>query len=191
MKRSLALGLGAAAVLAVAGCSQNGSYRLSWNFQADGATVSSAVGCGRYYVDSILLTGTDNAGDSQQLRALCTPGWVTSSVPDGTWSFLVQMLDAQGALIQSMTPSQSTTALPIASGAPQAQFPLITLVPLPPSSTGTGNNGDGGVDHGDGGVDGGGVDGGGVGGDGGVDHGDGGVDAVDSGHPGDSGGTHD
>jgi hypothetical protein len=182
MKRSLALGLGAAAVLAVAGCSQNGSYRLSWNFQADGVTVSSAVGCGRYYVDSILVTGNDATGDAQQVRALCTPGSVTSTAPDGTWSFQLQMLDAEGVLIpSSMMLMQTKSAEPIASGTPQVQFPVIPLEPL---SAGDGG-GDGGIDGGgDGGIDG--------GGDGGIDGGgDGGVDAADSGHDGDSGGTHD
>ena len=168
MKRRLALGLGAAALLAVASCSQNGSYRLSWNFQVDGVTVSSAVGCGRYYVDSILVTGADETGDVQQLRAICTPGAVTSTVPDGTWSFQIQMLNAQGALIQSMTPTQTTSPEPIASGAPQTQFPVINLVPLLASS-----NRDGGVDLADSGHDG--------------SNGDGGVDLADSGHDGSNG----
>ena len=101
MKRSV-LGLCAAALLAVGGCSQNGSYRLSWIFQdqTTKATESTATGCGRHYVDSIMATGVDDAGDAQQIVALCTSGWVTADAPPGTWQFSVQMLDSQGAVIE-------------------------------------------------------------------------------------------
>ncbi len=146
--RSTMLGLCAAAVLAVASCSQNGSYRLSWIFAADpttDATESTSTGCGRFYVDSIMATGTDDAGDAQQIVALCTPGWVTAEAPSGTWSFLVQMLDAKGTLIQSMMPTQATTAEPITADGPQAQF-SVTLVPKPACSDGIDNDGDGLVD---------------------------------------------
>jgi hypothetical protein len=135
MKRSepcsVALGLCAAAVLAVAGCGQNGSYRLSWIFvdQTTGNTESSATGCGRHYVDSIMATGTDDGGDAQQIVALCTAGWVTADATPGTWSFSVQMLNSQGALIQSATPDMKTSAAPIAADGPQTQF-SVTLSPL-------------------------------------------------------------
>ena len=65
------------------------------------AAVSTATGCGRYYVDSIMATGTDDAGDAQQIVALCTAGWVTAEATPGTWTFSVQMLDSQGALVTS------------------------------------------------------------------------------------------
>jgi hypothetical protein len=138
------LGLCAAAVLAVASCSQNGSYRLSWIFAVDATAVpeSTSTGCGRHYVDSIWATGTDDAGDAQQIVALCTPGWVTANAPPGTWSFSVQMLDAQGAVI--MVPTQTTSAEPITADGPQAQF-SVTLVP-PACSDGIDNDGDGLVD---------------------------------------------
>lgn len=128
--RSTALGLCAAAVLAVTGCSQNGSYRLSWVFQ-DPVTLaleSSATGCGRHYVDSIMATGTDDAGDAQQIVALCIAGWVTADATPGTWSFAVQMLNAQGALIPSNPPPDKTmTTDPgaITSDGPQAQFSVM------------------------------------------------------------------
>ena len=62
MKRSV-LGLCATAVLAAGGCSQNGSYRLSWIFQDEvTGPESPATGCGRHYVDSIMATGMENGG---------------------------------------------------------------------------------------------------------------------------------
>ena len=48
-----------------------------------------------------MATGIDDAGDAQQIVALCTSGWVTADATPGTWSFSVQMLDSQGALIKS------------------------------------------------------------------------------------------
>jgi hypothetical protein len=130
--RSTALGLCAAAVVAIGGCNQNGSYRLSWVFVADattGATESSSTACGRFYVDSIVATGTDNAGDGQQIVALCTPGWVTAEVPPGTWSFSVQMLSSQGAPIPSVPGTMMmTNAEAIATDGPQVQF-SVSLFP--------------------------------------------------------------
>ena len=131
MRRSV-LGLCAVALLAVAGCSQNGSYRLSWIFQdpATGAAESAATGCGRHYVDSIMATGIDDAGNAQQIVALCPSGWVTADASPGTWSFSVQMLDSQGALIDSAMPdNMKTSAQPIAADGPQVQF-SVSLWPL-------------------------------------------------------------
>lgn len=128
----MALGLCAAALLAVASCSQNGSYRLSWIFedQTTKATESTATGCGRYYVDSIMAAGIDDAGDAQQIVALCTAGWVTADATPGTWLFSVQMLDSQGALIKSDPYAEmKTSAEPITADGPQTQF-SVTLSPL-------------------------------------------------------------
>lgn len=133
LPRSTALGLCAAAVLTVASCSQNGSYRLSWIFvdQATGIAESAATGCGRNYVDSIMATGIDDAGDAQQIVALCTSGWVTADATPGTWSFSVQMLNSQGALIKADPRAKTMTdPQPITSDGPQTQF-SVTLSPLP------------------------------------------------------------
>lgn len=130
--RSVALGLCATALLAVASCSHDGSYRLSWVFedQATKATESTATGCGRHYVDSLMATGIDDGGDVQQIVAPCISGWMTASATPGTWSFSVQMLDAQGALLPSDPSADMTTRPePIVSDGPQTQF-SVTLSPL-------------------------------------------------------------
>ena len=145
MPRSGALGLCAAALLTVASCSQNGSYRLSWIFvdYTTKAAVSTATGCGRYYVDSIMATGTDDAGDAQQIVALCTAGWVTAEATPGTWTFSVQMLDSQGALVTSDPKPRDgdakmmTSPEPITADGPQTQF-SVTLSPLLPSGPASG-----------------------------------------------------
>ncbi len=156
MKRSLALGL-ATAALALAGCGQNGGYRLSWNFYATpdttGPTESAAAGCGQHGVDSIAVFATDTTGDAQEVRAFCTPGWVTSSVPDGTWTLSLQMLDAQGQVIPS-SPASPIGTQPVAADRPPAQF-SFTFVPLPSCGDRVDNNGNGLVDQADPACDGG------------------------------------
>jgi hypothetical protein len=138
LARTTALGLCAAALLAAGGCSQNGSYRLSWIFVTDkdtGATESTATGCGRFYVDSIVATGTNDSGDAQQLVAPCTPGWVTAEAPPGTWSFTVEMRDPQGILVPSNPPDMMrmmTSPQPIVADGPQAQL-SVSLWPAPSS----------------------------------------------------------
>jgi hypothetical protein len=129
--RSMARGLCAAALLAVASCSQDGSYRLSWVFvdPVTGTLESTATGCGRFYVDSIMATGIDDAGDAQQIVALCPSGWVTADAHPGTWSFSVQMLNSQGALIDSANSDKmKTIPQPITSDGPQTQF-SVSLFP--------------------------------------------------------------
>ena len=98
MKRSV-LGLCAAALLVAVGCSHDGSYRLSWIFQdpATGTAESTATGCGRHYVDSVMATGAADGGDAQQIVALCTSGWMTADASPGTWSFSVQMPTLAGS----------------------------------------------------------------------------------------------
>ncbi len=129
----------------VASCSQNGSYRLSWVFedQATATAESTATGCGRYYVDSIMATGIDDAGDAQQIVALCTAGWVTADATPGTWSFSVQMLNSQGALIASGMPDKmKTSPQAIAADGPQTQFSVVLML-APACSDGIDNDGDG------------------------------------------------
>jgi hypothetical protein len=157
MGRTLAPALGVAALLATAGCSQSGSYRLSWVFlvdQSTGVTQSSAVGCGQHGVDSIQLNGTDESGDAQQVIALCVPGSFVGTVPPGTWTFTVQMLNAEVLPVrpisppgQPVQPSASAGTATISAGGPTAQF-FAQLIPPSECNDGIDNDGDGRVDTG-------------------------------------------
>jgi hypothetical protein len=130
MGRSWALGLAAASLLMAAGCSQSGSYRLSWVFVVDkytGQTQSSAVGCGQHGVDSILANGTDGNGNSVQVIALCVPGQFNGTAQPGKWSFTAQMLDAEQKPIPVPTggmPTKQPDAATITAGGPVALFPI-------------------------------------------------------------------
>ncbi len=149
MGRTWALGLAAAALLATAGCSKSGSYRLSWDFlvdQSTGAIETTAAGCGQHGVDSILATGMDDAGDSLQVIALCVPGQFSGSAPPGTWTFALQMLDAEENPIASPMSMQPSPA-PIATSGPPALF-SISFVPLSDCIDHIDNDGDGLIDTG-------------------------------------------
>jgi hypothetical protein len=163
MGRTWALGLAAASLLLGAGCSQSGSYRLSWVFLLDNQTQetqSSAVGCGQHGVDSILVNGTDG-GDSLRIIALCVPGSFTGTAHPGTWTFTFQMLDAGGFPVRPLNaplnspyqlaplPTATAAAASIVAGGPTAQFPVqLDVTGLSACHDGIDNDGDGLVDTG-------------------------------------------
>src|SRR5438309_1183543 len=84
----------AAVGFAAAGCTNDGTYKLSWTFAGDGET--SALTCARRGVFSIRVTGASMQGDHQDIEVPCAPGMVTRQVPVGTWSFTVLGLDREG-----------------------------------------------------------------------------------------------
>jgi hypothetical protein len=149
MPRSLALGLCATAALtlAIAGCKQDGSYRVSWSFVADassGEPQSAAFGCGQHGVDAILVSAIDTNADGDQVLAICTQGQVARGVPVGTWAFQVQALDAQGGLMSSVVPTLSIADQVIVDA--ETTDVLVTLTAPPACSDGIDNDGDGRVD---------------------------------------------
>lgn len=147
MSRSLAPGLCAMAALAMAGCTQDGSYRVTWNFLATadpGAPVQSAAeGCGQHGVDAIFVTASDTNADGDQVLAICTLGQVNRPVPAGTWSIQLQAVDAQATLIGSIAPQMVSGV--VADGA-VIELGLVTLTPRPACDDGIDNDGDGRVD---------------------------------------------
>lgn len=150
MSRSLGLGLCAAGALAIAGCRQDGSYRVTWDFQADttpGAMEqSAAAGCGQHGVDAIFVTASDTTGDGDQVLAICTLGQATRPVPAGTWNIHVQGVDAQRNLMPSVVPTASIHAVVVSDGVVSSLPPLVTLTFPPACSDGIDNDGDGRVD---------------------------------------------
>jgi hypothetical protein len=152
MGRTWALALVAAGLLGAGGCSQSGSYRLSWVFLVDpstGATQSPAEGCGQHGVDSILANGTDDSGDGQQVIAQCTPGGFKGTAPPGAWTFTLEMLDAGGAPVHPVNPplnspmqmpvqpAVSAGPVTIAVDGPVAEF-SVELTPPPACNDGDG-----------------------------------------------------
>lgn len=149
MPRSLALGLCATAglALAMAGCKQDGSYRVSWSFMpvtSTGEPEDAASGCGQHGVDGILVTAVDTGADSDQVLAICTLGQVTRGVPVGTWAFQFQVVDARGAVMAAVAPMQVLDQTVV--DGQTTDVPPVALSYPTACNDGIDNDGDGRVD---------------------------------------------
>ena len=140
----------AAGAVWAGGCEGEGTVELSWTFPplagGNGEPETAAAGCGNHGIDSLLLTGANDAGEGGNFIALCTPGTVRRGVAIGNWSFAVHTLDIRGRLIRALEePDALTEVLVVADGA-TAVFPTVTLSPRPACSDTVDNDGDGRVD---------------------------------------------
>ncbi|SRR6266540_5497812 len=136
-------GLIAAGVMGAGGCSNEGGVELLWEF--DGSEPPSA-GCGRHGVDSVLVTGANDAGDGANMIAVCTAGDLRRTVPVGRWTFALHTLDIRGRLIHALEePDAVTETLEVAEGGSK-MFAIATIVPRPACGDGVDNDRDGRVD---------------------------------------------
>jgi len=131
------------------GCTDYGSYRVSWTFAGD---PPEEVRCGQHGVDSLRLTGMSTEGDGAEVTTLCTTAQPFShSVPVGTWTFTVQQLDVRGTPIKPKdaqgyeVPDPTATAT-IAVDTETPLDPPIVLTPRSACEDGVDNDGDGRVD---------------------------------------------
>jgi hypothetical protein len=146
----------AGGLLAV-GCTDYGSFSVSWRFAPD---ESPSTGCGLHGVDSIRMTGMSAEGDGADVTTLCTtmqPGLpgdaaFSHSVPVGTWTFTVQQLDVRGRLITPTDtqgyplPDPMATATVAADSDTPLDPAVIVLTPRPECGDGVDNDLDGRVD---------------------------------------------
>jgi len=149
----LAGGLGAV------GCTDYGSYTLSWAFppvEPAGPDEAASTGCGQHGVDSLRVTGMSTEGDGEDVTTLCAPGTFAHSVPVGTWTFTVQQLDVRGGPISPNDAQGYPVPDPMVSASvavdtnTQVYPPIIVLTPRPGCDDGVDNDADG---HPDGRVD--------------------------------------
>ena len=135
------------------GCTDYGSYSVSWTFGS--AEPAAPIDCGLHGIDSIRLTGTSTEGDGAQVTTLCTAHQpFTQSVPVGTWTFKVQQLDVRGRPPMDAQgyplPEPTATATITVDTETPLDPPLIMLTPRPACGDGVDNDADG---HPDGRVD--------------------------------------
>jgi hypothetical protein len=135
------------------GCTDYGSYTVSWAFppvEPAGANEPAATGCGKHGVDSIRLTGMSTEGDGAEVTTLCTNGQSFSqSVPVGTWTFTFQQLDVRGGPITPTdaqgypVPAPTVTAtIAVDTETPLAADPIV-LTPRPACGDGVDNDANG------------------------------------------------
>jgi hypothetical protein len=134
----------AVGVMGAGGCSNEGGVELSWEF--DGSE-PAWVGCGRHGVDSVLVTGANDAGDGANMIAVCTAGSLKRTVPVGRWMFALHTLDIRGRLIRALEdPDAVTETLEVAEGGTAMMFAVANIVPRPACADGVDNDRDGRVD---------------------------------------------
>jgi len=147
MRRSWFWMLCAAGAL-VAGCTDYGSYHVSWQFVGgEGAR----AGCGLHGVDSIRMVGTNTEGERDDFTALCAREELVHSVPVGTWTFSVHQVDVRGGPADMFDDSGAPVApMAVAVITDGATVPLdpeiIELTPRPACQDRVDNDRDGRVD---------------------------------------------
>jgi len=146
-----------AASAVAAGCNNNGSYQIKWQFldmpPTDDADRFQTGDCGRVGVTGMQITATKSDGSQAVVSVPCGLGFYDGSLDEGSWTLALVALDASG---QVKEPDSSTgllrghtdTATPVEIHAGQhaAPIPLVTLISLPQCRDGVDNDMDGRVD---------------------------------------------
>lgn len=114
------------ALVAGAGCSQDGTVEVTWDFLG---TEPAASGCGQHGVDSVVISGAEKGGDGVRVVALCTPGIRQISLAPGTWTIQVSMLDFQG---NPVTPADPEAPVPLGTAVVTTDAPGVVSVHLSP-----------------------------------------------------------
>lgn len=147
--RSWVRALFVAGGLSAAGCTDQGSYRVTWTF--DGEVTAAGAACGLHGVDTIHVTGASAQGDGEDVIALCAPGEFTHEVPVGDWTFTVHQLDVRGRPIVPTDADGQPVPDPTATATIKKDEVLdpplaVVLTPRPECSDGVDNDGDGRID---------------------------------------------
>lgn len=135
--------------LLAAGCTDKGSYQVTWTFVGDVPDARAA--CGLHGVDTIRVTGASGQGDGEDVIALCAPGTFAHEVPVGDWTFTLHQLDVRGRPIMPTDaegqPVPDPTATATINKDQLLDPPLaVVLTPRPECSDGIDNDTDGRID---------------------------------------------
>ena len=134
--------------LAAAGCTDHGSYKVSWTFVGREAPES---GCGHHGVDTIHVTGASTAGDGEDVVTLCAQHEFSREVPVGDWTFTFHQQDVRGRPImptddQGQAIPDPTATATVVKDATLDPALMVELAPRPECSDGIDNDGDGRID---------------------------------------------
>ena len=132
------------------GCSNDGSYQVSWTF-FDGKAFMPGD-CGKTGVSAIAITG--KSGDSQDRPVVpCAPGSYTRTLPAGTWTLALTAIDAEGHIKEPAAsgklrgpPDSAQLAVSVTQGHLSVIPTPVLLPPLPECRDGVDNDRDGRVD---------------------------------------------
>jgi hypothetical protein len=143
--RPIPLLLGPLFALSV-GCSNSGSYRVSWAFNADGMFVVGS--CGASGVSAISIAGTTPDGSTDDAIAPCAPGSFTRSLAPGTWTLNLIALDATGHVKEPAETGllRGVATVSVVEDQLTVVDPVVVLTSLPQCRDGVDNDRDGRVD---------------------------------------------
>jgi hypothetical protein len=145
VRRGVAM-VSAVSVLAIAGCTDYGTYRVSWVFEGD---EPAAVGCGLHGVKSIRVTAVTDQGDSHGTTTPCAPGELTHEIRVGTWLFSINQLDLQGQRADWGGTQLVARGTIVKDMITDLDPSTVVLVPRPACGDGLDNDGDGRIDTAD------------------------------------------
>lgn len=145
MERSWLRMLCLAGGLSAAGCTDYGSYQVSWTF-VGGTAETVGADCGLHGFDSIRVIGTSSQGDSDDVSTLCPAGGLVHSVPVGTWTFAIHQLDVRGRPIDLSVPMAVGVVSKDAAEPVKLDPDTVEFTPRPVCADGIDNDGDGRVD---------------------------------------------
>lgn len=133
--------------LSAAGCTDHGSYRVSWTVGGEPAL----SGCGHHGVDTIRVTGASTAGDGDDVITLCAQDPFTHEVPVGDWTFTFHQLDVRGRPITPTDAQGQAVQDPTATATVEKDKVLdpqlmVDFAPRPECSDGIDNDCDGRID---------------------------------------------
>jgi hypothetical protein len=131
--------------LSAAGCTDYGSYQVSWTFVGGTAETVSAD-CGLHGFDSIRVIGMSSEGDHEDVSTLCPAGRLEHSVPVGTWTFAIHQLDVRGRPIDLSVPMAAAVVSKDAAGPVTLDSSPVEFTPRPVCADGIDNDDDGRVD---------------------------------------------
>jgi hypothetical protein len=134
--------------LSAAGCTDHGSYKVSWTF-VGGEPAES--GCGHHGVDTIHVTGASTAGDGEDIVTLCAQHDFSHEVPAGDWTFTFHQQDVRGRPIMPTDAQGQPIPDPTATATVVKDMTLeppltVELAARPECSDGIDNDGDGRID---------------------------------------------
>jgi hypothetical protein len=147
--RTLGFCLVGAAAMA-GGCSNNGSYRVEWQFRNPPLQFQTGD-CGLAGVSGIGIAATRSDGAQSAIAVPCALGFYDGSLDQGSWTTLALVaLDASGQVKEppdsGRLRGQTTSPVEIHAGEKAAPIPPILLPPLPQCRDGVDNDLDGRVD---------------------------------------------
>jgi hypothetical protein len=134
----------------MAGCGNNGKFRVGWTFHEGLALVPGSGDCAKHGVSTISIVGSSggSASPTYGVAAACAAGSFAGELPAGTWALHLGAIDGEGRRKEPAGSGflEGDVTLEVADGQTVEPAAPIFLKPQPTCRDGVDNDGDGRVD---------------------------------------------